>query len=681
MQEPRQQSAAAARSRMRAPVTARRPKCALHHPIISLPSPAFRSQINILRDTRWGRSQESASECPFVSGEYGAAVSAGLQEGDDPRFLLAVSGLKHFSAYSLEQYGPPSNPAEWTRQTFDARVSLFDERDTYFRPFQAAIQQGGAAGVMYAANEYNGIPGCLSSYLRQALEGWGFDGYRCTDGGQITQAVSLHRFVPSLDQAIAYAVAAQSDIADGSDYSDDGLMHAYLNGNASRAQAETLVRNALRVRFRLGLFEQPPPYARYGEDDVGAPAAWEAAALASREALVLLQNRRGALPLAPGAQWAAPGALAVIGPQADSTLLLQGNYGGAFCPDGPHGPATDCYPSILAALQLSWAAGAVYAQGSGVTVGDAALLAAAAAAAAAPATAAVVLCLGLDQTLEREQLDRYNVTLPPAQLELFAAVAHALDSRPPPAPPLIVVLAHGGFLALPEVAARADALLDALYPGVRGGQAVADALFGAFSPGGKMPYTTYPQAYAAMYNFTNMSIAAPQTYVDGGGAARQTPGGRTYRYYAGGDEQWPFGWGLSYTNFSLAWAGAPPPAGVTLTPASPPLALALRLRNDGARAGDEVLLLFAEPQPASLAARPPPFTPLRSLVAFERRSLAPGEEAALAFNLSAREAFALTQADGTRAPIDGSAFTLRIGSGPAQPQVELALTVTLQGWP
>ena len=197
--------------------------------------------INILRDTRWGRSQESASECPFLSGEYGAAVSAGLQTGDpgdagSRGFLLAVSGLKHFAAYSLEQYGPPTNPAEWTRQTFDARVSLFDERDTYFRPFQTAIQKGGAAGVMYAANEYNGVPGCLSSYLREALASWGFAGYRCTDGGQIVQAVELHKFVPTLDQAIAYAAAAQSDIADGSDYSNDGLMHAYLNGYVSRAQ-------------------------------------------------------------------------------------------------------------------------------------------------------------------------------------------------------------------------------------------------------------------------------------------------------------------------------------------------------------------------------------------------------------------------------------------------------------
>ncbi len=100
------------------------------------------------------------SECPYLSGVYGAAVSEGLQRGEDPRFLLAVSGLKHFAAYSLEQYGPPSDPAEWTRQTFNALVTPFDAADSYFPAFKRAIQAGGAAGVMYAVNEWNGVPGC-----------------------------------------------------------------------------------------------------------------------------------------------------------------------------------------------------------------------------------------------------------------------------------------------------------------------------------------------------------------------------------------------------------------------------------------------------------------------------------------------------------------------------------------
>jgi hypothetical protein len=302
----------------------------------------------------------------------------------------------------------------------------------------------------------------------------------------------------------------------------------------------------------------------------------------------------------------------------------------------------------------------------------------AAAVAAARGADAIVLVLGLDQQLEAEQLDRFNVTLPDAQQTLFDAVAAATAGT---GARLIVVLVHGGFLAIPGIAATADAIVDALYPGVRGGEAVADALFGAFSPGGKMPYSTYLPSYAAMFNFTNMSVAAPQTYVAANGSAATTPGGRTYRYYTGGDMIWPFGWGLSYTNFSLAWAGTPPPPALTLTPAAPTAVVEVELANVGSVAGDEVVQVYAEPQPGSFAARPPPFTPVRSLVAFARRSLAAGGRAALRFDLNATDAFALTAGDGSRAPINGGAFSLVVCTGPATPDVALRVAVQLQGWP
>lgn len=163
---------------------------------------------NLIRDGRWGRSQESASECPFHSGRYCAAISMGLQDSEDSRYLLVASGLKHFAAYSLEQY------LNVERQTFNAAVTRFDATDSYFPAFRTAIVEGGAAGVMYAANEFQlwdplvdptpspisgGVPGCLSLYLSHLLTSWNFSGYRCTDGGQIGQAVALHKYVPTLD--------------------------------------------------------------------------------------------------------------------------------------------------------------------------------------------------------------------------------------------------------------------------------------------------------------------------------------------------------------------------------------------------------------------------------------------------------------------------------------------------
>jgi beta-glucosidase-like glycosyl hydrolase len=648
--------------------------------------------INLLRDTRWGRSQEASSECPFVSGRYGAEISRGLQEGSDPRYLLAVSGLKHAFAYSLEQYGPPEDPARYMRQTFNAAVTPFDAGDSYYRPFRTAIVEGGAAGVMYAANEFQlwdpstdptpsplggGVPCCLSSYLRGVLASWNFTGYRCTDGGQIEQAVALHKYVPTLDQAIGLAARALSDIADGDDYSSGGLVHAYLNGNVSLAEAQQLLADSLDVRFRLGLFDDPAgqPYEEYGDADVGAPENWAAAALASREGLILLKNN-GSLPLSPGARWARNGSLAVIGPHANNTLVLQGNYGGQYCANGPHGPATDCFPSIFTGLQQSYAPGAVFAQGCNIDSGDADLLAAAVA--AASGADAVVAVLGLDQTLEREQLDRWNMTLPAAQQALFAALVAAADGA---RAPLIVVLVHGGALAIPEVKQGAGAIVDALYPGVTAGRPIADLLFGAFSPGGKLPYTVYDADYQYQYNFTNMSVAAPQMYTDpASGELLESPGGRTYRYYLG-EPLWPFGFGLAYSSWLLAWGAAPPPASATVSPAAPAVAFSVALSNlAGGIAGDEVIEVFVEPDRASLAPAPPPFVPLRSLAGFARRSLAPGAAPAdVPFLLAADEAFSLTRADGTRAPMNGARFVVRVCLGPGRGG-ELTFNVTTEGF-
>ena len=565
------------------------------------------------------------------------------------------------------------------RQTFDARVSPFDLTDSYAPAFRRAIVQGGAAGIMYAANSVNGVPACGDATLDDLLHSWGFDGYRATDGGQISNMVVGHKFVPTLEQAITYAAAAESDIADGDDYKD-GLVSAFMGGNVTLAAARRLVANTLRIRFRLGTFDPPAgqPYLSYGEADIGAPAARAAVALAARQGLVLLQNNasggRG-LPLAPGARWARAGALAVIGPHANDTGVLTGNYAGPFCPSGPHGPVTDCEPSIFTALATRFAPGAAWAPGTvDVVTRDPALLAAAVASAAA--ADAVVLVLGLDQSLEREQLDRYNTTLPPAQSELFAAVAAAAAAT---GAPLCVVLIHGGAIAVPEIKATAPAILDAFYPGPQGGAAVADALFGAYNPGGKLASTVYDAPYAAQYNFTNMSIAAPQTMPGGG----LTPGGRTYRYYTG-TPLWPFGHGLSYTSFKLAWGAGGPPAGgaplVTLTPGAPLLNLSVAVANTGALDGDEVVQLYFAPvagtfDPPSDA---PPYLPARQLAGFQRVHVPAGGAAAqLALVLDASEELALASADGTRAVRNARyRVTLERGFG-----AELAVDVQLAGWP
>lgn len=575
------------------------------------------------------------------------------------------------------------------RQTFNAAVTRFDAADSYFPAFRAAIIEGGAAGIMYAANEFQlwdplvdptpspdtgGVPGCLSAYLSSVLTSWNFTGYRCTDGGQIEQAVALHKYVPTLDQSIGLAAAALSDIADGDEYAT-GLIHAWLNGNISITQAQRLLSDALDIRFRLGLFDPPSdqPYERYGAADVGAPEAWQSASLASRESLVLLKNTAGVLPLRESSTWARAGSLAVIGTHASDTLTLQGNYGGAFCPPGPHGPVTNCFPSIFEGLQAH-ATGAVFAQGCNINSSDSSLLAAAVA--AATAADAVVLVLGLDQSIEREQLDRVEMMLPQSQRDLFAALELVKA-------PIIVVLVHGGALAIPEVKNSADAIIDAFYPGVTGGSAIADAIFGLFSPAGKLPYTVYDTAFQYQYNFTNMSIAAPQIYADPvTGETRVSPGGRTYRYYEG-EPLWSFGYGLSYSNWTLDWvAPAPAPSMITLSPSDPTLPFSILLSNIGSTAAvvaDEVVQVYVEPLAESLpSVSRPLFVPKTSLAAFSRHTVASLASVAVNFNLTI-EAFRLTLGDGTRALLDGANFTVRVTLGPTRGG-DVTFTVGLSGF-
>lgn len=624
---------------------------------------AWGPTINVHRDARWGRAQEAFSECPFLTAAAAVAVTQGLQEGEDPRYLLSAATLKHAFAYSLEQWRDPVSNISFQRQTFDALVTPFDLGDTYTPAFKAAISQARAAGIMYAANALNGIPACTDAAADGLLNSWTVPGapfYRATDGGQIENAFSGHRHYPSLDAALGAAAAAESDIADGSEYSDR-LLFALCNGNVSLGAAQKLLKNTLRIRMALGLFDDTrgQKYLSYGDAHIATGATNESVAIAAREGLVLLKNDGATLPFttSPLQCSATPSAttpvrglasVAVIGPCADDMVLLGGNYMGPVCPNGPHGPALDCHPSILGAIVQRHAPDALYAAGGGYN--DSSPEELAAAVAAVQGAARVVLCLGINKAFEAEQLDREEVGLPPSQLELFSAVerAAAAGARKP----LAVVLVHGGPLSIPTIAASsaAGAILDALQPGVvAGGEAVADALWGCFSPGGKLPYTVPFPNITRVSNMTSMAVGVGRT-----GPLPQGTVGRTYRY-SREPPLFPFGFGLSYTNFSLAWAAPQPPAVYTFNaaPSATTLSLAVEVRNTGGAAGGEVVQLFHAPIPGSFGGAEPPFLPLRQLWAFERcRVLQPGEAAVLHFNLTAQQ-LELTQVGGDKAVLNG----------------------------
>ena len=629
---------------------------------------AWGPTINIMRDSRWGRTQEAYSEDPFLTSRAAVEITRGMQEGvEDPHHMLAVATLKHAFAYSLEQWVDRFGH-EYMRQTFDARVSAFDLGDTYTPAFAAAIQEGRAGGIMYSANALNGIPLCVDAGSDALLKSWVQPGqpfYRATDGGQIENAVAGHHYAPNLDAAIGLAAAAESDIADGEEYLT-ALTTALCNGNVSLAAAQRLVRNTLHIRFALGLFDpaEGQPYLGYGEAHIATAAANASVVKASREGLVLLKNTAATLPFSPlpqargGEHDAAPlASLAVVGPCADDMVLLGGNYLGPVCPNGPHGPSTDCHPSILGALRLR-APDVLYAPGGGINSTSPPELAAAAA--AATGAARTILCLGIDHTLEREQLDRISIGLPDSQLQLFRAVEAAIAGT---GKALAVVLVHGGPLSIPEVTGSqaVGAILDALLPGcATGGEAVAGALFGDFSPSGKLPYTIPHTNWSDLSNFTDMGVAPTP----------QSPLGRTYRY-ATQPPLFPFGFGLSYSDFALSWVGGAEGGGsveplptAELSPASPPLLLGVAVRNSGAVAAAEVVQLYFSPLPDTFVEAPPHF-PISQLWEFDRTAeLAPGQEEVLRFNLTA-QSLALTSAEGNKVVMAGS-FNVTVTRGHGQ---------------
>jgi beta-glucosidase len=272
-----------------------------------------------------------------------------------------------------------------------------------------------------------------------------------------------------------------------------------------------------------------------------------------------------------------------------------------------------------------------------------------------------VLQLGLDQGIEAEQRDRASVALPQPQQDLFAAVLAAAGAKP-----LAVVLLGGGAVAAPAVKASASTgILDAFYPGTYGGSAIADTLFGRYNPGGKLPHDIYDASYDAV-DFTDMRIAALQ---------------RTYRYYAGpssagGAPLWPFGFGLSYTTFSVSWRVPPPAGGLAVSAAAQSYTLRLTLANTGAMDGDEVLQVYVVPQAATLAPQPP-FVPSRYIVAFARIGCESGLTADVDIEVDLVDALTIT-ADvmGARTLVSGSyALAVARGAG-AGDELTIPVTVT-----
>lgn len=551
--------------------------------------------VNIFRDPRWGRGQETYGEDPCLSGRMGVAFIKGIQ-GEDARYVKLAATPKHFAVHS----GP-----EALRHHFDARVSARDLHETYLPAFRECVVEGGAESVMGAYNRTNGEPCCASPTLLGLIlrSQWGFKGYVVSDCGAIFDLHAHHTVTSTPRQSAALAVRNGCDLECGRVY--PSLVQAVQEGLISESEIDTALERLMRIRFRLGMFDPPErvPYASIPYDRVDCREHRALAREAARASIVLLKNAGGILPLAKDL-----GCIAVIGPNADDREALLGNY------NGQPSRSTTILEGIRQAV--SSRTRVLYAQGSDILKdqdsiwGEKADDGFAEALAAAERADVVVLVLGLSSRLEGEegsasqsqwQGDRITIELPSIQKRLFDAVA--AKGRP-----VILVLLTGSALAIPHEDELSRAVLLAWYPGEEGGSAVADILFGDASPSGRLP-VTWVRSSDQLPPFTDYAMK-----------------GRTYRYFEG-EPLYPFGFGLSYTQFrydNLSLASAAVRAGE-------PLSVSADVTNTGLRNGEEVVQLYIWWPQA------PGTTPLRQLCGFQRVSLKAGQTHRLTFTLSARQ--------------------------------------------
>jgi beta-glucosidase len=572
----------------------------------------FSPNVNIFRDPRWGRGQETWGEDPLLTSRLAVAFVRGMQ-GDDPRLLKTVATAKHLAAHS----GPES-----LRHSFDARPSAHDLADTYLPQFEACVREGRVASVMPAYNRLGGVP-CASSpwLLGETLRGaWGFDGYVVSDCGAISDIVKGHHAATTLEVAAADALQAGTDLSCGSELG--ALGRARELGLVTDAAIDRAVTRLFAARFRLGLFDPPAavPWASTPVSVVESPAHLELARAAARASLVLLENRGGLLPLAPGVR-----RLAVVGPVADDVDVLLGNY---------HGDPSRSV-TLLAGLRAEGHRRGVevtYARGAPLAGRGGSSAQLAEALRAARRADVVVATLGLSARYEGEEGESAeNPSGDRAELGLPAGQERLLEALVATGKPVVLVLTAGSALSVPWAAAHVPAILYAWYPGAEGGTALADVLFGAASPGGRLPVTIYGSA-AELPPFADYSMR-----------------GRTYRYLEKAP-LWSFGHGLAYTTFAYSNLVVAPEV-----EAGRDLALSVDVDNTGARAGDEVVQVYLSKPDA------PAYAPRRWLAAFARVTLAPRERRRVELSLPAR-ALTLVDEAGRRAPLSGE-VAIAVGGG------------------
>ncbi len=577
----------------------------------------YSPNVNLYRDPRWGRGQETYGEDPYLISELGVAFVKGLQ-GDDPEYLKTAACAKHFAVHS----GP-----EGVRLGFNAVASQKDMYESYLPAFKALVVDGGVESVMSAYNALNGEPCAVSdTLLNQILrQEWGFKGYVTSDCGALWQLINSHKYCKTAAEAAATAVSRGLNLECGELYKK-GIPAAIEQGLLSEDQVDELLITLLETRFKLGLFDDPTDvhYNLIDRNIVDSPRHREIAYKAAMESIVMLENRDNLLPLDSSINY-----IYVTGPNANNPDALIGNYFGAS------NRLTTFYEGLAEKMPLGTSI--QYRQGAMLTaeatnnwtVNE------------APDADVVIACIGLTNMLEGESMDAIasedegdipNLSLPSSQITFLKSLKEKVAER---GKKLIVIVTGGSPILLDEVREYADALLYAWYPGEAGGSAVADIIFGNVSPSARTPMT-FVKSVEQLPSFEDYSMA-----------------GRTYRYMTQ-EPLYPFGYGLSYTNFQYSDIECD-----SKIKAGEELKVKVRVTNRSDFAGEEVVQLYITDKESSTS------TPIRQLAAFTRLHLESGESREISLVVAPEKMSVVT--DDIEREIESGEFYISVGSGQPLP--------------
>ena len=548
--------------------------------------------INIFRDPRWGRGQETYGEDPVLTSKIGTAFVKGLQ-GDHPKYLKVVATPKHYAVHS----GPEHN-----RHIFDAVTDIRVLWDTYLPAFEATITEGKAYSIMGAYNRYLGEACCAHDLLLGEIlrDKWGFEGYVVSDCGAIRDIYAYHKLVDTPEEASALAVKKGCDLNCGRTY--ESLLKAVEQGLITEEEIDVTVKRLFRARFKLGMFDPPEmvPYAQIPFEKNDAPEHADLALTVAQESIVLLKNDNNFLPIKNKLKQ-----IAVIGPNADNLDVLLGNYNGT-----PSHPIT-----ALAGIKNSFEEGTSvkYAPGCGLIDKDMVLDtipgydAFAEAVDLAKSSDVVIFCGGISPRLEGEEMqvpyegfsggDRTNIKLPAVQEKLIKSL-YATGT------PVVLVNFSGSAVALNWENENLPAIIQVWYPGQAGGTALADVLSGKYNPGGRLPVTFY-KSVEDLPPFEDYSMK-----------------NRTYRFFEG-EPLYPFGYGLSYTTFKYRT----PELSDNSIGKSGSVEVKVEVKNAGDIGGSEVVQLYVKDFESKYPVAK------KALRDFKRIYLGPGESQIVTFNL------------------------------------------------